>query len=114
MQGFNEPQYKQFKGQVIEAVTIISASVGVDRFRPHAPAVIGAMLEIQNKQLDSRDPQKTYLLSAWQRICLLMKKEFVPFLPQVIPSLFQMATLNPEMSIAGSEAVSADIVDVLN
>jgi hypothetical protein len=34
--GFNEPCYKQFKGQVIEAITIISASVGVEKFRPHA------------------------------------------------------------------------------
>lgn len=44
--GFNEPQYKQFKGQVIEAVTIISASVGLEKFRPHAATVVSAMLEI--------------------------------------------------------------------
>jgi importin-5 len=71
------------------------------------------MLEVQNKQLDSRDPQKTYLLSAWQRICLLMKKEFTPFLKEVIPSLFQMATLNPEMSIQGIEK-AGDLIDVLS
>ena len=46
--GFNEPVYKQFKGQVIEAVTIIAASVGLEQFRPHAGAVINAMLDIQN------------------------------------------------------------------
>jgi len=34
---FNEPQYKQFKGQVIEAVTLTSASVGLETFRPYAP-----------------------------------------------------------------------------
>lgn len=72
MAGFNEPQYKQFKGQLIEAVTIIGCSVGLDKFRPYTPTVIRAMLEIQVKQLDSKDPQRTYLLSAWQRICLLM------------------------------------------
>lgn len=42
-----------------------------------------------------------------------MKKEFTPFLPQVIPSLFAMATLNPEMSIQGAEK-SGDLVDVLS
>jgi hypothetical protein len=62
---YNEPQYKQFKGQVIEALTIISSSVGIEKFRPHAAVVINSMLEIQNKQLDSKDPQRTYLLSAW-------------------------------------------------
>jgi hypothetical protein len=46
-------------------VTIISASVGLEKFMKHAPAVINSMLEIQNKQLDSKDPQRTYLLSAW-------------------------------------------------
>ena len=46
---FNEPHYKQFKGQVIESITIVAASVGLDLFRPHAPLVINAMLEVQNK-----------------------------------------------------------------
>jgi len=94
-------------------VTIISASVGLERFRPHAQTVVAAMLDIQNKQLDSKDPQRTYLLSAWQRICLLMGVEFAPYLEGVVPSLFAMATLNPEMSISGSAAVGT-IVDVLS
>jgi hypothetical protein len=94
-------------------VTIISASVGLEKFMKHAPAVINSMLEIQNKQLDSKDPQRTYLLSAWQRICLLMGVQFGPYLDSVIPSLFQMATLNPEMGIQGSQH-TGDIVDVLN
>jgi hypothetical protein len=42
-----------------------------------------------------------------------MKKDFIPFLKDVVPSLFQMATLNPEMGIQGSEKVG-DIVDVLS
>jgi protein-disulfide isomerase-like protein with CxxC motif len=57
------------------------------------------MLEIQNKQLDNKDCQRTYLLSAWQRIATLMGQEFGQYLPSVIPSLFQMATLNPEMGV---------------
>jgi len=42
-----------------------------------------------------------------------MKKEFSPYLKDVIPSLFQMATLNPEMGIQGS-AIHGDIADVLS
>ena len=99
---------------MIEAVTIIAATVGLSLFRPHAPALIQAMLVIQTKQLDSKlDPQRTYLLSAWQRICLLLKREFAPYLKDVLPSLFQMATLNPEMGIQGQQT-TADIVDVLH
>ena len=46
-------------------------------------------------------------------MCLLMKKEFTPFLKEVIPSLFAMATLNPEMSIQGSDATGS-LIDVLS
>lgn len=42
-----------------------------------------------------------------------MGVEFGPYLPSVIPSLFQMATLNPEMSISGNVA-TGDIADVLS
>lgn len=42
-----------------------------------------------------------------------MGVEFGPYLQNVIPSLFQMATLNPEMSIQGS-TITGDIGDVLN
>ena len=41
-----------------------------------------------------------------------MKKEFTPYLKDVIPSLFQMATLNPEMGISG-QANTGELVDVL-
>lgn len=42
-----------------------------------------------------------------------MKKEFTPFLASVIPSIFAMATLNPEMSIQGVEK-AGDLIDVLS
>ena len=41
-----------------------------------------------------------------------MKKNFAPYLPQVLPGIFSMATLNPEMGISGMDA-SASITDVL-
>ena len=42
-----------------------------------------------------------------------MKKDFTPYLKDVIPSLFKLATLNPEMSISGTTKVG-DINDVLS
>jgi len=66
LQGYNEPIYKQLKGQVIEALTIICAAVGAEFFKPFAEEVVIIMLSIQNQKLDDKkDPQRTYLLSAW-------------------------------------------------
>ena len=53
------------------------------------------------------------MLSAWQRICLLMKDKFVKYLPRVLKGIFEMAALNPKMGVSGSDTVAA-LTDVLN
>ena len=62
---FHTAEYKQFRGQAIETITIICSAVGMDAFRPVAESVITVILQIQNTQLDKRDSQRIYLLSAW-------------------------------------------------
>ena len=42
-----------------------------------------------------------------------MKSEFGPYLAQVLPSVLSMAALEPAMSVAGQDTISA-ITDVLN
>lgn len=71
------------------------------------------LLNIQNNQLEKRDAQRVYLLSAWQRICLLMQAEFAPYLKDVLPGVFNSATLTPAMGISGSDAL-ASLQDVLH
>ena len=110
---FSGPEYKQFRGQSIESITIICSAVGLEAFRPVADSVIGIMLQIQNTQLEKRDSQRVYLLSAWQRVALLMKSEFGAYLPQVLPSVLSMAALTPAMGIAGQDTL-AQLTDVLN
>ena len=110
--GYNESHFKQFKGQLIEGLTITCASVGMDAFRPHIQSVVQIMLEVQNRGTDGKDPMRTYIFGAWQRLCLLLKEEFAPFLPSVIPSLFKMAALNPEMSIQGGK--EGNLTDILH
>ena len=109
---YHTKEYKQLRGQVIEAITIICAAVGLETFRPVAGDVVGVLRQIQDSQLDAKDTQRVYLLSAWQRICLLMKEEFGPFLPQILPGIFNMATLNPTMGVQGQENL-AELTDVL-
>ena len=62
---FLAPEYKQFRGQVIEAITIICAGCGEEAFAPVANDVIQVLLTIQNTQLEKKDAQRVYLLSAW-------------------------------------------------
>ena len=41
---FAGPEYKQFRGQAIETITIIATAVGLDQFRQVAGNVIAIML----------------------------------------------------------------------
>jgi hypothetical protein len=62
---FHQPEYRQFRGQVIECITIICSAVGEEPFAEVAHDVISVLLTIQNTMLDKRDTQRVYLLSAW-------------------------------------------------
>ena len=58
-------EYKQFRAQVIEAITLISSSVSDEVFMPEADRIVQAMIFIQQSNLEASDPQRSYLLSAW-------------------------------------------------
>lgn len=109
----NEPQYRQFRAQVIEAITLLAGAVSDEVFKPHADQIVTAMIYIQQSNMDAKDPQRSYLLSAWQRICLKMKTDFTPYLVQILPGILQMATLKAEMGISG-ESAAAELTDVLD
>ena len=107
------PEYKQFRAQTIEAITLICSGVSDQTFATKADVIIQSMLYIQKSNMEANDPQRSYLLSAWQRICLIMKKDFAPYLPEILPPILSMATLKPQIGLQGAGAESADIADVL-
>lgn len=60
-----QPEYRQYRAQVIEAITLISSSVSDAVFMPESQRIVEAMIFIQQSNLDAHDPQRSYLLSAW-------------------------------------------------
>lgn len=43
-------------------------------FRPAATVLIQLMIGLQSSQFEQTDPQKTYILAGWQRLCLVYGK----------------------------------------
>lgn len=66
---------------LIEVLTIMAHAVGYDNFKKNADTTIQMMLALQNSGLAATDPQKSYLLSGWQRLVLVMGQNFTPYLP---------------------------------
>jgi hypothetical protein len=40
-------------------------------FQPVAQKLIELMIQLQQSQFEQTDPQKTYILAGWQRLCLV-------------------------------------------
>ena len=45
--------------------------------------------------MDDKDPQRSYLLTAWQRICLKMKEKFIDFIGKFY-KFMETKEFNPE------------------
>eukprot|EP01015_Nassula_variabilis_P019223 TRINITY_DN321_c0_g1_i12.p1 TRINITY_DN321_c0_g1~~TRINITY_DN321_c0_g1_i12.p1 ORF type:complete len:537 (+),score=106.57 TRINITY_DN321_c0_g1_i12:1-1611(+) len=68
----------------------MSYSVGKEAFSKYANDVIQAMISIQTNSVEGNDPLKSYLISGWQRLCLLLEKDILPYMRLIMPSLFKM------------------------
>lgn len=111
---------KQLKGSAIECATIIGKFIGKESFAPYSETLINEMIKIQTNQIDlnDSDPQKSYLLSGWQRIGLTLGKDFEKYIPLIMPTLIQMSSaplLAKGQTTRTHETEEADIaIQVIN
>ena len=59
-------------------------------FKPAAQHLIELMIQLQSSQFEQTDPQKTYILAGWQRLCLVYGKELGGYLENILPGLFAL------------------------
>lgn len=98
-------EYKQLKGQTIETITIIATSVGADMFKFAAQTLIELLIRLQSSQFEQTDPQKTYILAGWQRLCLVYGKELGGYLDRILPGLFALVenVIKEEIAMVNGE-----------
>eukprot|EP00826_Nyctotherus_ovalis_P061546 TRINITY_DN8768_c0_g5_i1.p1 TRINITY_DN8768_c0_g5~~TRINITY_DN8768_c0_g5_i1.p1 ORF type:complete len:801 (+),score=321.58 TRINITY_DN8768_c0_g5_i1:132-2534(+) len=100
---------KRLRGSIIECITVIAKVVGKEKFRPHAKTVIKTLYNIQEHELESQDPQKYFLLNAWERLCLVLKEDLVPYIDQLMPSLLNLAATVPGLTISTMRNSTMDL-----
>jgi hypothetical protein len=93
----NEKEVRNLKGKALECSSLIIMSVGKDMFSPDAIPFIEVLKRIQESVVDDDDPQASYLLSAWARVCKVMGSDFAPYLEIVLPPLLKSAEMQPEL-----------------
>ncbi|XP_016093462.1 importin-5-like [Sinocyclocheilus grahami] len=70
-------------------------------FMPDASAVMQLLLKTQTdfNDLEDDDPQISYMISAWARMCKILGKEFQQYLPVVMGPLMKTASIKPEVAL---------------
>jgi len=99
-------ELKMLRGKTIECISLIGLAVGKEKFMSDCSDVMQLLLKTQTEQateLADDDPQISYMISAWARMCKIMGKEFVQFLPLVMGPVLKAASLKPEVALVDSE-----------
>ena len=52
-----------------------------------------------DNELTDDDPQMSYMISAWARICKILGPRFAPYLPVVMPAIMKTASMKPEVQL---------------
>lgn len=68
------------------------------------------MINMQQSQFEQTDPQKTYILAGWQRLCLVYGKELAGYLDRILPSLFALVenVINTELKLVNNPIESTE------
>lgn len=60
-------------------------------------------MQLENSKLEEDDPLASYMLQAWARLCKCLGSDFLPLMPVVMPSVFRIASMKPDVSLLDSD-----------
>lgn len=87
----------RLRGKAFECISLLGVAVGKEKFLPDAQAAMGEMLKTS---VSSDDIQQDYIKTASERICKVLTRDFAPFLPSLLPSIFEMLKLDQDTMAA--------------
>lgn len=106
IQNANTDELKMLRGKTIECVSLIGLAVGAEKFMSDASEVMNMLLKTHTEgDLPDDDPQTTYLISAWARICKILGKQFEQYLPLVMGPVMKTAAMKPEVAVLDNDEV---------
>jgi len=83
-------------GKCFECISLLAKAVGRQGFLADAKIIMEAMIQAtQVPNLPSNDPVKEYMMAASERICGVLKEDFLPFVPHILPGVLEKLTFQP-------------------
>lgn len=89
-------EYRILRGKTFECITLIGVAVGKEKFLPDANEILSHLQATEISEFGSDDSNSEFLLESAARICAVLKEDFIPFLPSVMPLIFKLANMEEE------------------
>lgn len=101
--------YRLLRAKAMECATLIALAVGKERMGQDALLLVQVLGTIQQNITDADDPQASYLLHCWGRMCRVLGQDFLPYLPAVIPPLTELAAAKADIQLLDDDDQVAHI-----
>lgn len=106
IQNANSEELRMLRGKTIECVSLIGLAVGREKFITDAGEVMDMLLKTHSEgDLADDDPQTSYLITAWARMCKILGKQFEQYLPLVMGPVMRTAAMKPEVALLDNDEV---------
>ena len=105
----NERELRLLRAKAMECATLIALAVGKETMGQDAINLVTILGQVQSGITDEDDPQESYLLHCWGRMCRVLGQDFVPYLPAVMPPLMKLAQAKADIQLLDDEENVAQI-----
>jgi len=99
LKGENLKEHRLLRAKAMECATLIALAVGKERLGGDAMTLVQLLAVIQTSITDADDPQAQYLMHCWGRMCRVLGSDFLPFLPNVMPPLVELASAKADIQL---------------
>uniref|UniRef100_M4B1E7 IPO4/5-like TPR repeats domain-containing protein n=1 Tax=Hyaloperonospora arabidopsidis (strain Emoy2) TaxID=559515 RepID=M4B1E7_HYAAE len=106
-------EYALLRGKSMESIALIGQAVGKERFVNDAMEIMEILVRVQSSE-ELEGPEVQYVAQSCARIGSILKEDFVPYLPFVIPPLIRQAQIQPDIQLldVADDSVEEDGVTI--
>ncbi|KAI9804140.1 MAG: hypothetical protein M1825_001542 [Sarcosagium campestre] len=109
LRGDQSKEFRLLRAKAMECATLIALAVGKEKLGQDALALVQVLGTIQNNITDPDDPQSSYLMHCWGRMCRVLGQDFTPYLPGVMPQLIELAASAADIQLLDDEEKVAEV-----
>ncbi|GAB1601055.1 importin-5-like [Argonauta hians] len=105
VQNATSTELRLLRGKTIECISLIGLAVGKEKFMQDCSEVMQLLLKTQTDMTDlpDDDPQISYMISAWARMCKILGTEFQRYLPMVMGPVLKAVAIQPDVAVVNSD-----------